>query len=347
MSSATTGAAIASVCPSLVLADVEHGEHRLVGQQEELLELSPGVCVEVCAVQRHTRTQAVDTALEQLHDPSEGAVALEHPGVAVERLLCTGQIGERQFDLDDSQMLEGVCGAGHVAVGKGPQHEDDGIDLADVRQEGIAESLPVTGTLDQTADVGELDGCRHDPAAAAHLGESVEAGIGHLGDADVGIGRRERIRGSVSAPAGECVVQRALPRVGQPNKSESLHSTTLSATLSGTVKAMTNVTSPARQETTADAGSAERAFSRSVLISGVRCSLTYVLIPFIFPLVGFGAGVGPVIGIPVGLAAIVANIVSIRRFHRADHRWKRPMITINALIIVLLVILVAVDFAQL
>ena len=79
----------------------------------------------------------------------------------------------------------------------------------------------------------------------------------------------------------------------------------------------------------------------------MRCSLTYVLIPFVFPLVGFGAGVGPVIGIPVGLAAIVANFVSIRRFHRSDHRWKVPLIAINAAIIVLLVILVTVDFAQL
>ncbi|MCQ3806819.1 MAG: hypothetical protein OXB92_16240 [Acidimicrobiaceae bacterium] len=110
---------------------------------------------------------------------------------------------------------------------------------------------------------------------------------------------------------------------------------------------MTNATSPPRLKASADAGSAERAFSRSVLISGVRCSLTYVLIPFVFPLVGFGAGVGPVIGIPVGLAAIFANIVSIGRFHRADHRWKRPMISINAAIIVLLVILVTVDFTRL
>ncbi len=110
---------------------------------------------------------------------------------------------------------------------------------------------------------------------------------------------------------------------------------------------MTNVTSASRLATTDDVGSAERAFSRSILISGIRCSLTYVLIPFVFPLVGFGAGVGPVIGIPVGLAAIVANFVSIGRFRRSDHRWKVPLIAINAAVIVLLVILVTVDFAQL
>ncbi|MDE0699916.1 MAG: hypothetical protein OXH61_04225 [Acidimicrobiaceae bacterium] len=110
---------------------------------------------------------------------------------------------------------------------------------------------------------------------------------------------------------------------------------------------MTNVTSPSRLATTDNDQSAERAFSSSVLISGVRCSLTYVLIPFVFPLVGFGTGVGPAIGIPVGLAAIVANFVSIRRFHRSDHRWKVPLITINGAIIVLLAILVTIDFTQL
>ena len=98
--------------------------------------------------------------------------------------------------------------------------------------------------------------------------------------------------------------------------------------------------------TAADAKSAERAFSRSVVVSGVRCSLTYVLIPFVFPLLGFGTGAGPLIGIPIGIVAIVANIASIRRFRRAQHRWQRPMITINAAIIVLLVILVTVDFTQ-
>ena len=86
-------------------------------------------------------------------------------------------------------------------------------------------------------------------------------------------------------------------------------------------------------------------FSTSLLISAVRCTLTYVLIPFVFPLIGFGTGVGPAIGVPVGLAAIVANIVSIRRFHGADHRWKWQMTVVNGGIIVLLVILVTVDLA--
>ena len=101
---------------------------------------------------------------------------------------------------------------------------------------------------------------------------------------------------------------------------------------------------PAADVSTADA---ESAFSKSVLVSAVRCTLTYVLIPFVFPLIGFGAGVGPWIGLPIGIAAIIANIVSIRRFHRADHKWKWPMTAINVGIIGLLTVLVILDGAEL
>lgn len=113
---------------------------------------------------------------------------------------------------------------------------------------------------------------------------------------------------------------------------------------------MTEVTShPNGAATTTDPGQqadAERTFSRSLVISGIRCTLTYVLIPFVFPLVGWGTGAGPWIGLPIGVAAIVANIVSIRRLHRADHRLKWPMTALSGGILVLLAILVVVDTAE-
>lgn len=95
------------------------------------------------------------------------------------------------------------------------------------------------------------------------------------------------------------------------------------------------------------ASQAENAFSKSILVSAVRCTLTYVLIPFVFPLVGWGAGVGPWIGLPIGVAAIIANVVSIRRFHRSDHRWRWPMTAINVGIIALLSVLVILDAGEL
>jgi len=92
---------------------------------------------------------------------------------------------------------------------------------------------------------------------------------------------------------------------------------------------------------------AERTFSISIAISATRCTLTYVLIPWIFPFLGKTTGVGPVVGIISGLAAIVANLFSIRRFHRADHRWKWQMTVINSLVIALVTYLVIIDFADL
>ena len=87
----------------------------------------------------------------------------------------------------------------------------------------------------------------------------------------------------------------------------------------------------------------ERAFSQSVLVSGIRCTLTYVIFPFIAPIVGIASGIGSTVGLIIGTIAIVSNVYSIRRFWRADHKWKWPVSTLNAGIIVLLIILMAVD----
>jgi hypothetical protein len=99
--------------------------------------------------------------------------------------------------------------------------------------------------------------------------------------------------------------------------------------------------------TASAAGSAERAFSVSILVSAVRCTLTYVIFPWVLPLLGIAGGVGPGIGLVIGTVAIVANVMSIRRFWVADHRWKIPITVLNGGIIVLLTILVAVDLGDL
>ncbi len=92
---------------------------------------------------------------------------------------------------------------------------------------------------------------------------------------------------------------------------------------------------------------AARAFSISILISGIRCVLTYVIFPWVLPLLGFAGGVGPAVGLAVGTIAIGFNIASIRRFWVADHRWKWPITVLNGSVIVLLLILLGLDLAEL
>ncbi|MFZ8999131.1 MAG: hypothetical protein ACO225_11970 [Ilumatobacteraceae bacterium] len=74
---------------------------------------------------------------------------------------------------------------------------------------------------------------------------------------------------------------------------------------------------------TATAADARKAFQTSVMVAAVRCLIMYILLPFVVPAIGLAAGVGPWIGLPIAVAAIVAVTMSIRRFWRADHskRW--------------------------
>ncbi|MCU0271074.1 MAG: hypothetical protein MUF83_20855 [Acidimicrobiales bacterium] len=92
---------------------------------------------------------------------------------------------------------------------------------------------------------------------------------------------------------------------------------------------------------------ATRAFSQSVLISGIRCSLTYVVFPWLVPLLGLAAGVGSAIGLVAGVVAIVFNVVSIRRMWITDFRLKVPLTVLNSLIIVMMLVLIGLDLADL
>ncbi|TAN31173.1 MAG: hypothetical protein EPN30_00410 [Actinomycetota bacterium] len=94
---------------------------------------------------------------------------------------------------------------------------------------------------------------------------------------------------------------------------------------------------------------AERLFSFAILISALRCTLSYVILPFVIPLFGLGAtvGVGPVIGIPLGAVAIFFDVKGIRRFWIAQHRYRWQMTIIYLLVIALVLYLVVRDIVHL
>ena len=92
---------------------------------------------------------------------------------------------------------------------------------------------------------------------------------------------------------------------------------------------------------------AQRTFSTSIVISAIRCLLTYVIFPFVAPIVGIASGVGSTIGIITSVIGIAANLWSIHRFHKSQHPWRWPITAINVGIIVLLSILLVIDVADL
>lgn len=117
--------------------------------------------------------------------------------------------------------------------------------------------------------------------------------------------------------------------------------TTASNTAGASTGAPTTTSTPDRHD------DATKAFSTSVLVSAVRCTLAYVVFPWLLPAFGLAGGVGPGIGLAVGVVAIGFNIASIRRFHRADHRWKWPITALNCTVIVLLTVLAVIDISDL
>lgn len=93
--------------------------------------------------------------------------------------------------------------------------------------------------------------------------------------------------------------------------------------------------------------SARRLVETSLLISMTRCLLTYIVLPFMIPVLGIAAGVTPVVGMMVGLVAIVANGASVRRFWAADHRYRWHYTALAAVIVAALVWLIVADLVDL
>lgn len=93
--------------------------------------------------------------------------------------------------------------------------------------------------------------------------------------------------------------------------------------------------------------SARKLVETSLLISMTRCLLTYVALPFLLPVLGLAAGVTPVVGIIVGIVAIAANVASVRRFWRADHRYRWHYTALATVIVLALIWLIVVDLTEL
>ncbi len=81
---------------------------------------------------------------------------------------------------------------------------------------------------------------------------------------------------------------------------------------------------------------AQKAFSTSILLSTVRCLLTYVILPLLKPVVDLSGGVGPVLGLVIGTVSAVAIVMSMRRFWAADHKWRWAYTAVGGAILALL-----------
>jgi hypothetical protein len=95
------------------------------------------------------------------------------------------------------------------------------------------------------------------------------------------------------------------------------------------------------------AADARRAFRTSIAVTTVRCLLLYVFLPFVAPVLGVAAGVGPALGLVIGVVAMVCIVTSIRRFWRADHPRRWAYTALGGTMLVLLAYLAVADLVDL
>ena len=95
-----------------------------------------------------------------------------------------------------------------------------------------------------------------------------------------------------------------------------------------------------------DESETHRIFSVSILLSATRCLLSYIFLPIVLPAVGLARGVGPAIGIPIGLLALFFDYLGMRRFWLADHHRKWAFSALYAVVGTMVAALVIVDLAH-
>lgn len=91
----------------------------------------------------------------------------------------------------------------------------------------------------------------------------------------------------------------------------------------------------------------EDAFGKSIAISAIRCTFTYILLPLLAPVVSLtGTVVAPLIGITLGLVSMVSIVFSMRRFFASDHKWRWGYSIIGVSILVMLLIMMGIDISH-
>lgn len=93
--------------------------------------------------------------------------------------------------------------------------------------------------------------------------------------------------------------------------------------------------------------SAHRLFNFSMALSGLRCILGYVVLPIVTPAIGAAARVGPLVGVPIAVVALVFDVMTVRRFWAADHPWRWRVLAIYAVVMVMVLALLIGDLVHL
>lgn len=88
---------------------------------------------------------------------------------------------------------------------------------------------------------------------------------------------------------------------------------------------------------------ATQAMGRSLVVSALRCILTYLVIPIVAPFIGFFGSLSAPISLVLCSLAAVLNVRSVRRFWMADHKYRWGYTVFGAVVLAFLAFSVVTD----
>ncbi|MFC5338442.1 hypothetical protein [Leucobacter denitrificans] len=91
--------------------------------------------------------------------------------------------------------------------------------------------------------------------------------------------------------------------------------------------------------------SAHRNMQIAMIITGIRCIITYLAIPIAVPIIGLSGAVSAPIGIGLSIIAVVTGISSLRQFWRSDHKYRWMYTAFIAVIFIVLAIALVSDIS--
>lgn len=88
---------------------------------------------------------------------------------------------------------------------------------------------------------------------------------------------------------------------------------------------------------------ARRNTTAAIVVSGIRCIITYLLIPILAPVIGLSGAASAPLTIALSVLAIYMGVSGVRRFWIADHRARWAYTAFIGVVTILLLIGIVVD----
>jgi MFS-type transporter involved in bile tolerance (Atg22 family) len=94
---------------------------------------------------------------------------------------------------------------------------------------------------------------------------------------------------------------------------------------------------PADEEVMPEEAKEGRTIGLALVISGVRCTLQYLILPVVLPLIGLASGFSLIIAMALDLVALWLLISGLRYFWRTRHPHRFDMLPLSAAILAVIV----------